>query len=165
MARNWFTFTAEVWKHEGTGGWHFVSLPAEVADEIEETHGQRARGFRSLRVDVTIGATRWATSIFPDTKRGTYVLPVKRAVRVAEDLSAGSIAHVRLVVGLTSPRNPLTVDNRRLPAGPHLRADLRDPQRRLDRGRTAADDLSSPERERRRPAQHRIGVAHHLTGE
>ena len=98
MSRERFAFTAEVWKHESSGGWYFVSLPEDAADEIEEIHGQRARGFRSLRVDVTIGDTRWATSIFPDKKRGTYVLPVKRAVREAEGLIDGSTAAVTLVV-------------------------------------------------------------------
>ena len=93
-----FAFKAEVWKHEGSGGWYFISLPEDIADEIEEVHGRRARGFRSLRVDATIGATRWATSIFPDSKRGTYLLPVKRAVRDAEGLADGSTAEVTLVV-------------------------------------------------------------------
>ena len=38
------------------------------------------------------------SSIFPDTKRKTYVLPVKKAVRTAEGLVAGSIAVVALEI-------------------------------------------------------------------
>ena len=34
------------------------------------------------------------TSIFPDGVRGSYVLPIKRAVREAEDLDVGDIASV-----------------------------------------------------------------------
>ena len=45
-----------------------------------------------------IGATRWSTSIFPDKKRGTYVLPVKKSVRVAEQLAAGSRPRIEVVV-------------------------------------------------------------------
>jgi hypothetical protein len=93
-----FSFTAEVWEHEGPAAWHFVSLPEDVADEIEATFGHRARGFGSQRVEVTIGKTRWTTSIFPDRKRATYVLPVKKEVRVAERLAAGTSAKVQLVV-------------------------------------------------------------------
>ena len=93
-----FAFTAELWEHEGPAAWHFVSLPEDVADEIEATYGHRAAGFGSLRVDVTIGATRWSTSIFPDRKRGTYVLPVKREVRIREGLAAGVKAEVSLAV-------------------------------------------------------------------
>jgi hypothetical protein len=95
---NAFSFTATLWEHEGTGSWHFVSLPEDEADDIEEMFGGNARGFGSLRVDVTIGSTRWQTSIFPDAKRRTYVLPVKKAVRTAEGLSIGSDAVIELVV-------------------------------------------------------------------
>lgn len=98
MVSNTFSFTAKVWEHEGAGAWHFVSLPEDHADDIEEMFGGDARGFGSLRVDVTIGSTRWTTSIFPDAKRRTYVLPVKKAVRTAEQLTAGCDALVELVV-------------------------------------------------------------------
>ena len=47
-----------------------------------------ARGFGSLRVSATIGDTRWQTSVFPSRKEG-WTLPVKAAVRKAEDLSEG----------------------------------------------------------------------------
>lgn len=92
------SFTAAVWEHDGAGAWHFVSLPEAHADDIEERYGHRAAGFGSLRVEVTIGTTRWQTSIFPDRKRGTYLLPVKKSVRVAEGLAAGSMARVELLV-------------------------------------------------------------------
>jgi Domain of unknown function (DUF1905) len=98
MVPSEFTFDAEVWEHDGAGAWHFVSLPAATADDIEECYGHRAGGFGSIRVEVTIGATRWLTSLFPDTKRGTYVLPVKKAVRAAEHLARGTTARVTLLV-------------------------------------------------------------------
>ena len=49
-------------------------------------------------MEVTIGTTRWSTSVFPDRKRGTYVLPLKKQVRIAERLVVGSPAKVSLVV-------------------------------------------------------------------
>ena len=42
---------------------------------------------------VVVGGSSWATSIFPDSRRG-YVLPVKRAVRKAEALEVGDVAAV-----------------------------------------------------------------------
>ena len=57
------------------------------------TAGSR-RGFGSSRVRVTVGASTWTTSIFPDSARGTYVLPIKRAIRNAERLDVGDIATV-----------------------------------------------------------------------
>jgi hypothetical protein len=47
---------------------------------------------------VTVGGSTWRTSIFPDSTRGRYVLPIKRAVRKAEDLDVGDVATVTLEV-------------------------------------------------------------------
>ena len=92
-----FTFTAPLWLHSG-GSWHFVDVPEDDADVIEEMFGADAGGFGSVRVEVTIGATVWRTSLFPDSKRKTYVLPIKKSVRTSEALSVGKAAHVSLVV-------------------------------------------------------------------
>jgi hypothetical protein len=93
-----FSFTAEVREHDGSAAWFFIGLPEAEADDIEEQFGAAAGGFGSIRVEVTIGATRWRTSLFPDAKNATYVLPVKKAVRVAEGLEHGSQALVALRV-------------------------------------------------------------------
>ena len=85
-----FEFEAEVWLYEGDAAWHFITVPADVSDEIEAHTTEKRRGFGSVRVHVTIGATTWSTSVFPDSKRGAYVLPVKAEVRRREGLSAGS---------------------------------------------------------------------------
>jgi hypothetical protein len=98
VSSNRFSFVAELWEHEGPGAWHFVSLPEDIADDIDAMFGHRAKGFGSLRVDVCIGETTWSTSIFPDSKRGTFVLPVKKQVRNAEGLVVGSKASVELTV-------------------------------------------------------------------
>ena len=82
----------------GPGGWHFISLPQDRADEVAEVAEVKAVGFGSVRVAVTIGATTWQTSLFPDAGQRTYLLPVKKAVRTAEGLSDGSHAVVHLVV-------------------------------------------------------------------
>ena len=98
MTGRTFSFVAEVWEHEGTAAWFFISLPESEADAIEGQFAAAAGGFGSIRVEVTIGATCWKTSLFPDTKRGTYVLPVKKAVRVAERLDRGTRTRVVLTV-------------------------------------------------------------------
>lgn len=93
-----YEFDAALWEWEGRAAWWFVSLPETTTDDIDERFGAKAAGFGSLKVEVTIGATTWRTSIFPDTKRGTFVLPVKKAVRTAEGLAGGSVVAVRLQV-------------------------------------------------------------------
>jgi hypothetical protein len=87
-----------VWEHDGQGSWHFLAIAEADADDFEHRFGDRAAGFGSVRVEVTIGTSRWRTSLFPDRKRGTYVLPVKKAVRTAEGLRDGSMADVVLTV-------------------------------------------------------------------
>ena len=72
-------------------------VPA-VADEVLELGGPVARGFGSLRVDVAIGDTAWRTSIFPSDSAGTYVLPIKKAVRSAQGLQTGDTVRVRLTL-------------------------------------------------------------------
>lgn len=93
-----FSFVAEVWEHDGPASWFFISLPEADADEIEAEYGQRDGGFGSVRVEVTIGDTAWATSLFPDKQRATYLLPVKKSVRIAEAITAGSSVTVHITV-------------------------------------------------------------------
>lgn len=93
-----FRFTAELWPYQGEAAWWFVTVPVDVGDTLRElTEGQR-RGFGSVPVRVTVGASTWSTSVFPDKTSGSYVLPVKKAVRVREDLEDGDPVDVALEV-------------------------------------------------------------------
>lgn len=92
------SFDATLWEYDGPSAWHFVSLPPDTADAVAELSSGRTGGFGSVRVEVTIGGSRWRTSVFPDARRGTYVLPIKKAVRTAEALSEGSRATITLHV-------------------------------------------------------------------
>lgn len=88
------SFIARLWLAEVEGAaWVFVTVPPEISDEIAESAPTRA-GFGSVRVEVTIGDTTWRTSLFPDSKRGAYLLPVKKAVRRAESIEVGNEVEV-----------------------------------------------------------------------
>jgi hypothetical protein len=91
-------FRARLWEHDGPGSWHFVTLPADLADAVLDQVEGRGTAFGSVPVEATIGTTTWRTSLFPDRRAGSYVLPVKKAVRTAEALVAGDMATVDLVV-------------------------------------------------------------------
>lgn len=93
-----YTFRAELWEWQGPASWHFVSLPEDVTDDIDDRFGHLAGGFGSIRVEVRIGASVWRTSVFPDAKRRTLILPVKKEVRRKQHLDVGSIAEVQLQV-------------------------------------------------------------------
>lgn len=91
---------AALWKYAGdSGSWYFFTLPARIAREIRLVDaGPPRRGFGSLRVAATIGATTWETSIFPSAGDGSFLLPVKAAVREAEGLQEGKQVKLRLLV-------------------------------------------------------------------
>jgi hypothetical protein len=87
-------FDAELWLWDARRGeaWTFVSLPADWSQEVHDLAGGLRRGFGSLRVRATIGASTWTTSVFPG--KAGYVLPVKRSIRAAEALDVGDTATV-----------------------------------------------------------------------
>ena len=92
-------FRAELWEWEAKGGWFFVTLPDELADDIRaRTDDGLRRGFGSVRVEATVGESTWRTSVFPDTSSGSFVLPVKKPVRTAEGIEPGDTVEVSLVV-------------------------------------------------------------------
>lgn len=79
---------AKVWRWKG-GSWHFVTLGVKPSAEIKRRFGSTARGWGSIRVQVTIGQTQWATSIFPTNDNKAYLFAIKAQVRKAEDIGAG----------------------------------------------------------------------------
>ena len=92
-------FEAPLWEWEARReSWTFVSLPAESSEDIRHLTGGLRRGFGAVKVRATIGRSTWSTSIFPDSRRGAFILPVKRAVREANGLRAGDPATVTVEV-------------------------------------------------------------------
>lgn len=92
-----WSFTVPLWRWR-EGSWHFVTVPQEVSDEVDHVVGDATGGFGSVRVEVTVGGSVWRTSLFPSTEQAAYVLPVKKAVRLAEGLVDGRAAEVTIRV-------------------------------------------------------------------
>ncbi|GAB2453111.1 DUF1905 domain-containing protein [Xylanimonas ulmi] len=92
-----YRFTAALWQSQGRSvSWWFVTVPPEVSDELAELP-LPPRGFGSIKVTATIGATTWSTSVFPSDARRGYILPVKKSVRAAENVADGASVDVVLV--------------------------------------------------------------------
>lgn len=99
------TFTAPIWLWSGGASatqWHFVTIEAEVGEALQATalmrrlENGRRRGWGAIKVRVTIGETRWDTSVFPQKGGSEWLLPIKAAVRKAEGLAAGDSVTVTL---------------------------------------------------------------------
>jgi len=93
-----YSFRAELWLYPGEAGWHFLTLPADVADDLREEAAVFRKGFGSIKVTAEISGHTWQTSVFPDSRSGSYLLPVKKAVRTAARISAGDDVAVRLEI-------------------------------------------------------------------
>ena len=79
----------------------FVRIPADAAEQIVAHEFERRlelgkrRGFGSVKVTVTLGGSRWQTSLFPN-KDGSWFLPIKKPVRLAEGLEYGEEVEIEL---------------------------------------------------------------------
>lgn len=96
-----YIVTGTVWLYPGeSANWHFFTIPKKESAELKETFKGLAKGWGSLPVDVTIGKTTWKTSIFPDNKSGTYMLPIKAQVRRREELFDGDSCTVSFSISI-----------------------------------------------------------------
>lgn len=89
-------FRSALWLYAGPGGWHFITLPPKHVAGIKASLKGMRRGWGSIPVQATIGDTTWKTSIFPDRKSNSYLLPVKAAVRNKEGIEDGDKVSVSL---------------------------------------------------------------------
>ncbi|MBO9499838.1 MAG: DUF1905 domain-containing protein [Novosphingobium sp.] len=96
---------AKLWRWQSAtapGAWHFFTIEGEAADAIRvaamtgQWLDKGKGGFGSAKVRATIGGTAWQTSVFPQSGSGGWVLPVKKAVRVAEGIAEGDIVPLRI---------------------------------------------------------------------
>jgi hypothetical protein len=93
-----FEFKATVWVHDGPAAWYFLTLPVELAEEIEDLAGEMNRPFGTLKVEARIGDAAWSTSIFKDTKRSSYLLPLKAPVRRKAGIGDGDEVTCRIAL-------------------------------------------------------------------
>jgi hypothetical protein len=86
----------EIWYWRGPSPFHFVTVPDEESAHLRSVARGVSYGWGMIPVRARIGGTEWTTSLFP--KEGRYVVPVKAAVRRAEELDEGDTVVVRLTV-------------------------------------------------------------------
>ena len=67
------TFTANLFRYPGVGGWHFAPVPDRLAPPI--THG-----WGRTPVLARVDGIAWETSVWRDKKYGT-LLPVPKKIR------------------------------------------------------------------------------------
>ena len=89
-------FTAELWEWRGPAPFYWLTVPEDGCDHVRAEAAAASYGWGAIPVRVRIGATEWETSLLP--KGGGYVLPVKDAVRRAEDVDQGDTVAVAMSI-------------------------------------------------------------------
>jgi hypothetical protein len=87
-----FTGTVFVWR--GPAPFFFVAVPEAECEEVRAIAAAVTYGWGMIPVRVRIGGTEWRTSLFP--KEGSYLVPLKDAVRRAEGIGEGDVVGVRV---------------------------------------------------------------------
>jgi hypothetical protein len=82
-------FRGEIFVWRGPAPYFFVAVPPAEAARIAGVARSVTYGWGVIPSTVTLGRTRFGTSLFP--KDGGYLVPVKAAVRRAEAVDEGDI--------------------------------------------------------------------------
>lgn len=89
-------FSGEVVYWRGPAPYHFVPVGEHEAAALRAASALVSYGWGVIPVAATLGGTEWTTSLFP--RDGGYLVPIKDAVRRAEDVEVGDTVTLRLVV-------------------------------------------------------------------
>lgn len=81
-------FNGTVFQADDGDAWHWVELDEELTEVIDKFTGGPTGGWASVKVEATVGATTWNTSLFKSSD-DTYLLPLKQPVRTAESIAIG----------------------------------------------------------------------------
>ncbi len=90
-------FEAEVIEWRGPAPFIYARLPAEAAAAVAGVKRGASYGWGVIPVTAEIGDVRFTTSLFP--KDGTYLLPLKVAVRRQVAVTVGDTVSVAMRVG------------------------------------------------------------------
>lgn len=90
-------FKARLWIYEAPAPWYMITVPVKESSEIKKKFGHLHRGWGSIPVEVKIGGSIWKTSIFWE-KKGTYLLPIKKEIRRAENISSGDLVTLQILI-------------------------------------------------------------------
>jgi len=89
-------FDGELVYWRGPSPHYFVVVPPDESSLIHAMSTAVTYGWGAIPVRVRLGDREWPTSLFP--KDGRYLVPIRKAIRLAEDLAEGDVVSVELVI-------------------------------------------------------------------
>ena len=90
-------FKGAILEWRGPSPFYFVPVPDVPSKKIKAMAAQLTYGWGVIPVLGKIGTTEFSTALIP--KDGLYYLPIKNAVRFAENLEVGAEVSVSISVG------------------------------------------------------------------
>ncbi|TIC79357.1 DUF1905 domain-containing protein [Nocardioides sp. GY 10127] len=91
------TIQGPVIEWRGPAPHHFVPLDEDDADLLREVAAGLTYGWGCIPVTGRVGDTSFTTSLMP--REGTWLVPLKVAVRRAEGIALGDVVEVHLDLG------------------------------------------------------------------
>jgi hypothetical protein len=91
-----FAFDAEIIHWRGPAPYFYAPVPLAEAEDIRSAAKLVSYGWGVIPVEATVGGVTFTTSLFP--RDGTYLLPLKDAVRKPAGLTAGDMVHVEMTL-------------------------------------------------------------------
>lgn len=91
------SFHTTVIEWRGPAPFFYAPVPNRHAISIERIKKQASYGWGVIPVEAEIAGTRFTTSLFP--KDGTYLLPIKLAVRKKTGITVGDAIAVDMTIG------------------------------------------------------------------
>ncbi|HLK25440.1 MAG TPA: DUF1905 domain-containing protein [Caulobacteraceae bacterium] len=95
-------FESEIIYWRGPSPFFYAPIPMDLADKVREAARVASYGWGCVPVEASIGDIVFTTSLFP--KDGTYLLPLKVAVRRKANITAGDVISVEMTIN--PPKRP-----------------------------------------------------------
>lgn len=89
-----------VWR--GPAPFLWVPVPETLCEDVRDAARVASYGWGAVPVEVTVGETRWETSLLP--KDGGYLVPLKAVVRQREGIDAGDAVTVAMRIATRGGR-------------------------------------------------------------
>ncbi len=90
------TFRSTIIEWRGPAPFYYAPIPDEHVEAIRQAARLVSYGWGAVPVSCTIGEVEFTTSLFP--KNGTYLLPLKDAVRRRCAITVGDAVDIELAI-------------------------------------------------------------------
>jgi hypothetical protein len=90
------SITGDIFEWRGPAPFHFVAVPDDASRDIKALATLVSYGWGVIPVTAVLGTTTWTTSLFP--KNGRYLIPIKKIVQTAEQVTAGDVVTIQLTI-------------------------------------------------------------------